>query len=507
MIVAHHRQEVDGISTVCWTGFAYIPTPIGMTPLSISMMKRLDKFRPRHRRSKEFRLAKTISSSRVMGPTGSGKTTFINRAVGSPDAGRGSTVFTKEVRPVRYPHPDGVRNIVLVDTPGCNDSMTDFQVLGEIARWLTAIYAKNINLNGMLYFHLISEHTITETTLRNFNMFKELCGKDNYKNVVFVTTMWDKVSKEVGLEREQDLQSDFWRAMISMGSTTRRFERTAESAWEIINSVSVSEMAERCPLQIQREMVDEYLPLDCTAAGKTIINRLLGLASDLKRLRKGTKRTSTRATRITITLTDDPTATRSTGTGVIGLSSSGNCSAEGYRGTLVQVIRALRAASSAPELLHMDYIKDAITVCLVSAVSIEPFTGTHHAFFQVVEIATLLINVAVEHVKLVKPERISADIKTAVSEFEKEMKAVQEVVRDPAQRTPEARRVLRSTDVRIISSCANSMRAVCDALRSTFSINHDLGIMDNGFEALKRGLNIENCSCGISTEPEQTLAP
>ncbi|KAI5991456.1 P-loop containing nucleoside triphosphate hydrolase protein, partial [Pisolithus albus] len=171
----------------------------------------------------------------VVGPTGSGKTTFINRAVGSPDAAPGSAAFTKEVRPVRYPHPDGVRNIVLVDTPGCNDSMTDFQVLGEIARWLTAIYAKNINLNGMLYFHLISEHTITETTLRNFNMFKELCGKDNYKNVVFVTTMWDKVSKEVGLEREQDLQSDFWRAMISSGSTTRRFERTTESAWEIIN--------------------------------------------------------------------------------------------------------------------------------------------------------------------------------------------------------------------------------------------------------------------------------
>ncbi|KIK18090.1 hypothetical protein PISMIDRAFT_110175, partial [Pisolithus microcarpus 441] len=92
------------------------------------------------------------------------------------------------------------RDILLVDTPGCNDWLPDFQVLGEIARWLTAIYAKNIKLDDMLYFHPISEHTMRETTLRNFNMFKEACGKDNFKHVVFVTTMWDKVSEEVGWE-------------------------------------------------------------------------------------------------------------------------------------------------------------------------------------------------------------------------------------------------------------------------------------------------------------------
>ncbi|KAI5985468.1 hypothetical protein EDD15DRAFT_1631038 [Pisolithus albus] len=52
----------------------------------------------------------------------------------------------------------------------------------------------------------------------------------------------------------------------------------------------------------------------------------------------------------------------------------------------------------------------------------------------------------------------------------REMKAVQEIVGGPAQRTPEAGRVLRSTGVHIISSCASSMRGVCDALRSTSSM-------------------------------------
>ncbi|KAI5991845.1 hypothetical protein EDD15DRAFT_2248037, partial [Pisolithus albus] len=46
MVIAHHHQEVIGTSTPCWTDFAYIPTPIEMTPLLISTMKRLGKFRP-----------------------------------------------------------------------------------------------------------------------------------------------------------------------------------------------------------------------------------------------------------------------------------------------------------------------------------------------------------------------------------------------------------------------------------------------------------------------------
>ncbi|KAI6010543.1 hypothetical protein BKA83DRAFT_4401387 [Pisolithus microcarpus] len=406
----------------------------------------------------------------VMGPAGSGKSTFINHAVGSPH----------EVCPVRYPHPDGVRSIILVDTPGCNALMTDFHVLGEIALWLTRVYEKNIKLNGMLYFHPISNYEIRERMSRNYNIFKELCGKDNFKNVIFVTTMWDRVSEEVGSEREQDLQSNFWRGMISLGSTIHRFEGTTESAWKIINSLPTSRMAERRPLQIQREM-----------------------------LTKGKQRSrsqATRPTRINITLSDDPFATLSAGTELFTLSGSGSCSEEGYQSALAHIIRALRAATGGPELAHLNYVRDAIGVCLDIALSIVPMTGTHHVFCRVLEIATLLINVVVEHVKQVKRPRLSADIKTAISEFAKEMKDVQEIMEDLAQRTSEARRILRPTDASIISSCASSMRAVCDALRSTSSINHDFGSMDDGFEALKRGLDIENCSCGTSVEPEQSLS-
>jgi GTPase Era involved in 16S rRNA processing len=44
---------------------------------------------------------------------------------------------TQTVQPIRCLHPDGRRNIVLVDTPGFDDThMSDAQVLRIIANWL-----------------------------------------------------------------------------------------------------------------------------------------------------------------------------------------------------------------------------------------------------------------------------------------------------------------------------------------------------------------------------------
>ncbi|KAI6044150.1 hypothetical protein EDC04DRAFT_462217 [Pisolithus marmoratus] len=389
--------------------------------------------------------------------------------------------------------------------------VSDAQIFGRIAHWLNAVYRKNIKLNGILYFHPISDNKVRDASSRTFNVLKELCGKDNCKNVIFVTTMWNKVPEEVGLAREQELQSDFWRVMISLGSTTQRFEGTTESAWEIINSISISQPAERRPLQIQREMGDEHILLHRTAAGKTLFESLTsslsGSKGNFKRFKRGTKKTNpqpTYSTSITVTLTDIPTDNSSTGTGIIILSSSGFCSVEGYRNVLAQVIPALQAAVNAAELAHMHYLKDAITLCLSIALSIETMAGTpHHAFSQVLETATLLINMVVE---VAKETTLSADIQAAVTEFAKEMNRMQEILQNFAQRTPEARRILRSTDVHIMSSCANSMRVVCDVLRSTSSIKHDLRSVDDGLGAVKRSLEIDNCSCGIPINPEQALS-
>ncbi|KAI6096723.1 hypothetical protein F5141DRAFT_1011787, partial [Pisolithus sp. B1] len=160
------------------------------------------------------------------------------------------------------------RTTVLFDTSGFDDTfVSDTPILGRIAHY----YTKDIKLTSILYFHPISDNRVLDTSSRVLRVLRELCGKENLVSVVFVTTMRGEVSEEVGSARGQELQSDFWRAMNSLASTTQRFQGTTESPWKIIDSLPVSLPAERRSLQIRREMVDEYLPLYRTAAGRTLV--------------------------------------------------------------------------------------------------------------------------------------------------------------------------------------------------------------------------------------------
>ncbi|KAL4076364.1 P-loop containing nucleoside triphosphate hydrolase protein [Scleroderma citrinum] len=224
-----------------------------------------------------------------MGPTGAGKSTLISRAVGGTDIGVGHDLrsCTSEIRAVRCPHSDGERNIVLVDTPGFDDTfVTDTQILLNIANWLKKTYKQNVKLSGLLYLHRISDNRVAGTPLRNLNMFKELCGEDNFKNVILVTTMWDEVEEDVGLQREEELRNTFWQWMIKLGSSSHRFNDTEESARKIINSISVSPPGERYALQIQREMVDQHKPVHLTSAGKVVLDSFSSLFTSFKRLFK-----------------------------------------------------------------------------------------------------------------------------------------------------------------------------------------------------------------------------
>ncbi|KAI6040985.1 hypothetical protein EDC04DRAFT_3110447 [Pisolithus marmoratus] len=138
----------------------------------------------------------------------------------------------------------------------------------------------------MLYLHRISDNIVGGTPLRNYNMFKQLCGKDNFKNVIFVSTMWDEVTIEIGSMRERGLQSGFWRSMISLGSTVHRFDGTMESAWKIIDSLSLAPPIQRRPLQIQREVVGEHVRL---ARVTSTCAKSMRLVCDVLRVRKKTQ--------------------------------------------------------------------------------------------------------------------------------------------------------------------------------------------------------------------------
>lgn len=102
-------------------------------------------------------------------------------------------------------------------------------------------------------------------------MFRELCGDEALRNVVLVTNMWDEVSPEVGLDRENQLSSKFFKPALDLGAQMTRHYNTAESAHNIIRRILNNHPV---ALQIQRELVDEHKDISETAAGKAVSQEL-----------------------------------------------------------------------------------------------------------------------------------------------------------------------------------------------------------------------------------------
>jgi len=206
----------------------------------------------------------------LMGPTGAGKSSFVNTVTGhNSGIGHSLESCTADIGMVK------IHDIILVDTPGFDDThKTDMEILSLIADWLTETYKREIKLAGILYFHRISDNRVAGTPLKNLHMFEKLCGKNAFENIILTTTMWDKVGEDIGAQREKELKGEYWKAMIKQGSKTIRYRNTRESAWEILDSIIGHKQQ---AVLLQKEMVDMERQLRETDAGQTLYSALESL--------------------------------------------------------------------------------------------------------------------------------------------------------------------------------------------------------------------------------------
>ncbi|KAI0091159.1 P-loop containing nucleoside triphosphate hydrolase protein [Irpex rosettiformis] len=220
----------------------------------------------------------------VMGPTGSGKSTFINLVSGSKlpvsDSLRSctNTVQESEIFYVSG-HP-----VTLIDTPGFDDTiMSDTDVLKLIASYLTTTYEHGFKLSGVIYMHRITDRRVGGISKKNFGMLRKLCGDETLENVAIVTTMWDQESsEEKGTAREQELMTDplFFKHVVDKGAQMLRHDNGSVSARNIVSRfISKSPVT----LRIQKELVDENKDIGDTAAGIAVQGSLATLIEEHKR--------------------------------------------------------------------------------------------------------------------------------------------------------------------------------------------------------------------------------
>ncbi|KAK2613380.1 hypothetical protein N8I77_000298 [Diaporthe amygdali] len=217
----------------------------------------------------------------VMGMTGSGKTTFISRVTGRTDLkiGHDLTSCTRDIQVIET-KLDG-QTVRFVDTPGFSDTnLSDTEVLQMIADYLAVAYKQEMKLTGIIYLHPISDNRVTHHTTKNLEMFRKLTGEKNLKNVTLATTMWDKVTEQEGLKREDELKGKFWKLLVAMGAKTARHSDTPESARHISSTLLGNKPFY---LQLQEEMGKDNKALRDTAAGREVMLELVRIKEEHQR--------------------------------------------------------------------------------------------------------------------------------------------------------------------------------------------------------------------------------
>ena len=134
-----------------------------------------------------------------------------------------------------------------------------------------ARYENGSKLAGIIYIHRISDERFTGISVRNFKMFRKLCGESTLKNVVIVTNMWGKVEQSVGEAREQELTEIYFKPALDKNAQLARHHNTTRSSHDIIRRIMKNDPA---PLRIQQELVDEGKNIKDTAAGEAVNEEL-----------------------------------------------------------------------------------------------------------------------------------------------------------------------------------------------------------------------------------------
>ncbi|PCH38687.1 hypothetical protein WOLCODRAFT_136395 [Wolfiporia cocos MD-104 SS10] len=202
----------------------------------------------------------------VTGPTGAGKTTFINKVCGSKlREGVSMHSCTDRVQIARWAMAN--QDIIMIDTPGFDDTTRSrADILRDIARFLEQTYEKGRKLDGLIYMHRISDNRVGGIARENFGLFTKICGDEAMRIVSIVTTMWEFVPEQVGASRELELKQKtiFFKDAIDHGARMERHFNDEASAKMIVMSFLQTGPQ---TLQLQKEMVDDHKLLPETAAG------------------------------------------------------------------------------------------------------------------------------------------------------------------------------------------------------------------------------------------------
>ncbi|KAK0623880.1 P-loop containing nucleoside triphosphate hydrolase protein [Immersiella caudata] len=203
----------------------------------------------------------------LIGPTGSGKTSFVKFATGS-DVDISHTTHCKD-----YKTKWRDKDFRIIDTPGLEDLPADnLAILKDIAQMLHSL--KSPRVSGAIFFHRVTDGRFGGSARSHLEIFKQICGEEFDQQAVFLTTMWNKAA-QVGRRRYEPIHEELGRKYLFLSplyTKVLKFENDVESAKQVLAHFAGT--ASNKQLRLADELNTVGLSLSGmrkTTAGRTIM--------------------------------------------------------------------------------------------------------------------------------------------------------------------------------------------------------------------------------------------
>ncbi|KAK5651198.1 hypothetical protein OQA88_12746 [Cercophora sp. LCS_1] len=164
----------------------------------------------------------------LIGPTGSGKTSFAKYA-GCKVVDRSRTTECRDY----HTNVKG-RDFWIIDTPGLDDLPAgNLAILKDLAQTLNKLGP--LKVRGAIFFHRITDGRFGGSARTHLEIFKQICGQSFSHQAVFVTTMWNKTGP--GRSRyeaiSQELETKYFR-LTPEYTKVLQFENDESSAQKVL---------------------------------------------------------------------------------------------------------------------------------------------------------------------------------------------------------------------------------------------------------------------------------
>jgi len=176
----------------------------------------------------------------IIGPTGVGKSSFINIAADQKLKVDNSKPCTTELALVRCTFEDK-REVVFVDTPPFpdpNGNAAEKEVGNSINEWVKKSLGEGIKVTRILYLHDISRNRYTEL-FPHYEIFRKLCGNQYSASVALVLTMCENVVDPKICKERTDFLTGRWKSLMGKKAVVYSHYGTKESAWVVVGGLGV----------------------------------------------------------------------------------------------------------------------------------------------------------------------------------------------------------------------------------------------------------------------------